>query len=230
MKTLPNLSPRTMLPMLVLVCIMVLSLRLGDMWVSVTTGELFTAVQPVQAASDKEDESGEAAKKKKEKKKKKSKKKSKKDKKEDAEVPKKQTRKELSAESKLYQQLAGRRDQLEKRARELDEREALVGVAEVRIEQKIKEMQTLRKQLESLVGQASGAQQQQLTNLVKVYESMKPKDAAKIFEALQMRVLLNVVQRMKPKSTAAVLAKMNPEKAKDITVALTRRDQLPQIK
>jgi len=58
----------------------------------------------------------------------------------------------------------------------------------------------------------------------------KPEDAAKIFETLDMPILLNVIQRMKPKNTAPILAKMPPEKAKEVTVALTKIDQLPQVK
>lgn len=225
MKAGLRISPRMMLPTMVLVAVMVLSLRLGDIWTSVTTGSIFAAVPPVHAQSDKDKKSTN----------KKKKATAKEEKKEESgsvisAQERKRTKKELSAESRLYQQLAGRRDQLDKRSRELDDREALVVVAETRIDQKVAEMQSLRKQLEALVGQASGEQQQQITNLVKVYESMKPKDAAKIFEALEMRILLKVVQRMKPKNTAAVLAKMDPQSAKDITVALTRRDELPQLR
>lgn len=223
-----TLTPRTFLPTVILVGVMVLSLRLGDIWVSISEGTLFSAVPSVHAETkkvDKKKDSQEVAKA--------GTKKGKKsiDEKRvvsDQEV--KRSRKQTSAESRLYQQLAGRRDQLDKRSNQLDEREALLVVAETRIDQKVKEMQGLRKQLEALLGQASGAQQQQLTNLVKMYESMKPKDAAKIFEALEMPVLLVVVQRMKPKISAKVLAAMNPELAQEITVRLTKRDQLPQLK
>ena len=49
------------------------------------------------------------------------------------------------------------------------------------MDQKIKEMQSLRLQLQGMVDQINGAQQTQLENLVKIYETMKPADAAKIF-------------------------------------------------
>jgi flagellar motility protein MotE (MotC chaperone) len=112
----------------------------------------------------------------------------------------------------------------------MDSREAMIKVAEQRVDQKIKEMEILRAQLQTMVSQADAAQQTQIENLVKIYETMKPKEAARIFEALDMHVLLGVVQRMKPARTAAVMAEMAPEKAKEITVALTKQDQLPQIK
>jgi len=210
MKSLFKMSPRTSLSMMMLVAVMVLSLRLGDIWTSVTTGAIFTTVSVVQAEPEAEKKEEKAHK-------------------IEERKTHKTVQKEILAESKLYQQLAGRREQLDKRSRKLDDRETLVVVAESRINQKIKEMQTLKKQLESLLGQASGARQQQLDNLVKVYESMKPKEASKIFEELGMPILLQVIQKMKPKKTAAILAKMNPQRAKDITVALTRRDKLPQL-
>ena len=119
---------------------------------------------------------------------------------------------------------------LDKRAKELDTREALIKVAEQRVDQKIKEMEKLRQQLQAMVNQVGETQAAQLDNLVKIYETMKPKDAAKIFEALDMPVLLNVIQRMKPKSVAPIMASMAPQKAKEVTVALTKQDQLPQAK
>ena len=134
------------------------------------------------------------------------------------------------AEMEVLKQLAARREELDKRARDLDTRENLIKVAELRVDQKIKDMETLRLQLQSMVNQVSEGQAQQLDNLVKIYETMKPEEAANIFNTLDMPVLLNVILRMKPKSTAPILAKMSSEKAKEVTVALTKQDQLPQIK
>ena len=53
--------------------------------------------------------------------------------------------------------------------------------------------------------------------LVKVYEAMKPRDAATIFNDLEMPVLLQVVDRMKEAKAAPVLAAMQPDKARDLT-------------
>ncbi len=236
-----NISPRYVLPLIMLVGVMTLTLRVGDLWQTLSQGRLFTAVSAVHAATEpketKEEKQAPAPTEKD------------KDKAQEtkepapAPAPPSSTTKEAvkpsspppaekksTAESDLYKLLAGRREQLDKRAQELDARETLVGVAEQRVDQKIKEMGVLRKQLETLLGQANTAQQEQLENLVKVYEIMKPKEAAKIFEALEMPILLGVIQKMKPARTAAILAEMDAEKAKEITTALSKRDQLPQIK
>ena len=73
-------------------------------------------------------------------------------------------------------------------------------------------METLRKQLQSMVNQVSEAQAAQLENLVKIYETMKPEEAARIFETLDMPVLLGVVQRMKPARTAPIWRKWPPKR------------------
>ena len=134
------------------------------------------------------------------------------------------------AEMEVLKQLSNRRQELDKRAQTLDAREDLLKIAEQRVDQKIKDMEVLRKQLQSMVNQVGEAQNAQLDNLVKIYETMKPGDAAKIFEALDMPVLLSVIQRMKPARTAPIMAQMAPEKAKEVTVALTKQDKLPQVK
>jgi flagellar motility protein MotE (MotC chaperone) len=134
------------------------------------------------------------------------------------------------AEMEVLKQLSSRREELDRRGKDLDTRASLIKVAEQRVDQKIKEMESLRQQLQSMVNKVSEGQQAQLDNLVKIYETMKPDEAARIFESLDMPTLLGVVLRMKPKSTAPIMAKMAPEKAKELTIALTKQDQLPQIK
>ena len=55
---------------------------------------------------------------------------------------------------------------------------------------------------------------------MKLYESMKPRDAATIFNDLDMKVLLGVVDRMKDAKAAPVLAAMQPDKARELTTKL----------
>ena len=62
---------------------------------------------------------------------------------------------------------------------------------------------------------------------MKIYEAMKPKEAARIVEKLDMPVLLDVVERMKERKASAVLAKMDPAKAKSVTLELAQRRDLP---
>jgi flagellar motility protein MotE (MotC chaperone) len=56
-----------------------------------------------------------------------------------------------------------------------------------------------------------------------MYETMKPKDAAKIFDRLDLKVLIEVASQIKPQQMAAILAQMSPETAERLTVELASR-------
>ena len=63
--------------------------------------------------------------------------------------------------------------------------------------------------------------------VIKIYENMKPKDAARIFDELDMDTLLLVAERMKERKLAPVMAQMKPTKAKDVTIRLSTLRSLP---
>lgn len=131
------------------------------------------------------------------------------------------------AEIELLANLSQRREQLEQRAREIDLRESLLGAAEKRIDERLNELKKLEASIKQIVQQYDKQEEQNLQGLVKVYENMKPKDAARIFEKLEPNILLGVVERMKEAKLAAVLADMSPQTAQDLTVRLATRKQIP---
>jgi flagellar motility protein MotE (MotC chaperone) len=127
----------------------------------------------------------------------------------------------------VLQQLSKRRTELDARARQLDEREALVAAAEQRMDQKMAELKAMQSTLQDLLKQRSAAEEAQLLSLVKIYENMKPQAAAGVFEELDMDILLEVVSRMKERKVAPILALMTPTRAKELTFELAQRQQLP---
>ena len=62
-----------------------------------------------------------------------------------------------------------------------------------------------------------------LKNLVTMDENMKAKEAAKIFDRLDIRVLLEVATQLNPRRMSDILAQMTPEAAERLTVALAAR-------
>lgn len=123
----------------------------------------------------------------------------------------------------ILQALGERRRELERREKEVSEREALLIAAERRLEEKLASLKDLQKAIEQSLQQRDGEGEAQILSLVKIYESMKAKDAARIFDQLEMDVLMPVVERMKERKTAPILAKMVPEKAREVTAELARR-------
>lgn len=127
------------------------------------------------------------------------------------------------AEVELLQKLAERRANLDKHAAEQSQREVLLEAAEKRIDEKIAKLEALKKEIAGLADKQSAEDDARLKSLVKIYETMKPHDAARIFEQLDMPVLLGVVERMKERNAAPILAALDPGKAKAVTLALAER-------
>ena len=132
------------------------------------------------------------------------------------------------SEMDLLQQRAERRDRVEKREQELEVRAAILKAAESRIDRKAEEMKALQASIEKLLAAYDEQQEKKVAGLVKIYESMKPKEAAKIFEELELDVLLMVAERISSRRLAPILAVMSPQKAREVTVELSRLRQLPE--
>ncbi len=132
------------------------------------------------------------------------------------------------AEKALLLELRQRDKQLDEREATLTSRESVLAAAEQKIQARVAELQALQKKLEALDAARKEREDAGWQGLVKLYEAMKPRDAATIFNDLDMPVLLQVVDRMKEAKAAPVLAAMQPDKARDLTAKLaqmrTQRD------
>jgi flagellar motility protein MotE (MotC chaperone) len=96
------------------------------------------------------------------------------------------------------------------------------------VDAKINQLKQLQTQINALVAQRDDAQKAQIDSLVKTYSAMKAKDAARIFNSLPDEVLVPVAHVMKSDVLGAVMANMNPESARSLTVKLADRLTLPQ--
>lgn len=133
-----------------------------------------------------------------------------------------------AAEIEVLQSLARRRGEIEKREQTLAAQEALLKAAEQEVDRKIAELNKLRGELESLLGQQEKMEDDRITSLVKIYENMKPKEAAAIFNTLDMDVLLAVISRMAERRSSPILANMDTNKARLVTIRLAEQRKLPQ--
>ncbi len=133
-----------------------------------------------------------------------------------------------ASEVDVLTSLAKRRAELDARAQALDMRANLIAAAEQRVDAKIADLKALQSQIQVLLGQRDAAQEKQIAALVKVYSSMKPRDAARIFNTLDQPVLLAVAGAMKPDALALIMAQMEPKQAQDLTVRLANKLKLPQ--
>ena len=129
----------------------------------------------------------------------------------------------------ILQSLAQRRDKLEERSKEVDLKEKLLEATEMRINDKVSEIKSLKVEVQKLLDEYNTKEKAKVQGLVKIYENMKPKDAAQIFNELEMPILLEVVDQMSARKVAPVLANMDPMRAKDVTRELSEYRKLREI-
>lgn len=130
-------------------------------------------------------------------------------------------------EQVLLERLAARRAELDSYEQQLAMRASLVEAAEKRIEERQVTMQSIEDQIASLVEQRKQMEEGQFAGIVAMYETMKPKDAAKIFDNLDIEVLLRVSKMMSPRKMAPILAAMSTNRAQELTVRLASADADP---
>lgn len=129
-------------------------------------------------------------------------------------------------EKEILENLAKRREELEEWNRSIALRENVLNATEQKINAKIEELKKLKSEVSSLLSDYDEKENAKIKSLVKIYESMKPKDAARIFERIEMPILLKVVDKMKEAKAAPILAKMSPKKAQILTIELAKQRQL----
>jgi flagellar motility protein MotE (MotC chaperone) len=127
------------------------------------------------------------------------------------------------SERALLQDLRQRRQELDARADAMAVRESILVATEKKLTARVAELQSLQASLERLDAALTQKEDAGWQSLVKVYETMKPKEAAAIFNDLAMPVLLPVLDRMKDTKAAAILAAMSPDKARDVTAELAQQ-------
>ena len=128
-----------------------------------------------------------------------------------------------SSELKLLKELSKRRQELEKNQDDIEVKQQVLKATENKIDQKMNELKARQAQLEEVMKQYDQKEKGKIMSLVKIYENMRPKDAAKIFDELEMPVLLQVVSNMKEIKVAPVIASMHPLKARDLSIELAKQ-------
>ncbi len=129
------------------------------------------------------------------------------------------------AERAILERLQERRQELDTRARELDIRESLIKAAEKRMEGQLTELKATEARITVATQQKDDAQAARFKGIVTMYENMKPRDAAKIFDRLDVAVLLDVASKIEPRKMADILAQMSPDSAQRLTVELASQAQ-----
>ncbi len=124
------------------------------------------------------------------------------------------------SEIQILQELAERREALDLRDKEIDKKTVQLKVAEEEIAKKLQQLKEYEARLKKLINEYDEKEQEKINSLIKLYSTMKPKDAARIFNTLDLDILVALLKGMKPSVSSSILAQMKAEKAKAVTAEL----------
>jgi flagellar motility protein MotE (MotC chaperone) len=128
-----------------------------------------------------------------------------------------------AGERAVLESLNQRRQELEARARELDVRESLLAATEKRIEARLAEIKETEARINTTAQKKDDAEAARFKGLVSMYENMKAKDAAKIFDRLDLRILVELTAQINPRRMSDILGQMSPEVAERLTSEIATR-------
>ncbi|QGZ95810.1 MotE family protein [Terricaulis silvestris] len=131
------------------------------------------------------------------------------------------------AEVQVLQALGERREALDLRGTQLETEDALMLAAEQRLNERLAELRTLETHVNDLLGHLDEAQETRVAALVDVYQRMRAKDAATVFDGLDDGVLVQVASRMRQANLAEVMGRMEPARARALTELLADRARPP---
>lgn len=124
----------------------------------------------------------------------------------------------------LLEAFGERESRIEAREAAIRDRMHALRIADAEIETKLTELKAADEQLRETMAMAETASENDLEKLTKVYESMKPKQAAALFEEMDPNFAAGFLGRMRPEAAANIMAGLSPEAAHVFSVVLAGRN------
>lgn len=126
------------------------------------------------------------------------------------------------SDSQVVAEVRRRSEALDRRAHDLDLREAQIAAAEQLARREIAELTSLRIAVEKAIAQQTQAAEADVTLLVNLYSNMKPVQAAGIFSKLDAPKAAAILRRLEPRLAGPIVAAMDPPAAAAVTDELQK--------
>jgi flagellar motility protein MotE (MotC chaperone) len=113
--------------------------------------------------------------------------------------------------------------ELKRKEQNLQEQEQRLVQMQQEVEQKLQELIVIQKDIQTFRNEKTETKNANIRALAQIYGTMKPKEAAKLLENMDEKLVVNVLSTLKANEAADVLAIMDVKKAAKISEALTQR-------
>ncbi len=130
---------------------------------------------------------------------------------------------EIVQNLQLLKELKEREEKINAQEEELKQKEARISSLQESLDKRIEEMKSLRLQLEELIKLRADLSEKNIRQLVKVYENMKPAEAAQVISNVDRELAIQVLLRMKGKKAGKILGAMKPKTAILLSDEISKR-------
>lgn len=117
-----------------------------------------------------------------------------------------------------------REARLAQQEKTMTDRQQTLKLAERQIENKLARLEAAEQDLRRTMAMADTAAEGDVERLTKVYENMKPKQAAALFEEMTPEFAAGFLGRMRPEAAAGIMAGLSPQAAHTFSVVLAGRN------
>lgn len=123
--------------------------------------------------------------------------------------------------------LAEERDIIAAQRQALSARESELALAREKLQIEKDALLELQGAINDLLARIDASQTEDLDRLIEFYKNMKPADAARIMDDMDIETTIMILGTMKPRVAAPILAKMSPVRARAVSRIILERSQLP---
>ena len=113
---------------------------------------------------------------------------------------------------------------LETRKVEISKREAALETLEMKLKDQMKAVELANSTLETRINTLKTVADEDLTHLVAMYETMKPKQAAEIFNSMDPNFAAGFLREMNSTKAGLIMASMDARKSYSISVIIAGRN------
>lgn len=124
----------------------------------------------------------------------------------------------------LAKALLAREEQVKLEEDALRDKQAAIALSNAALDRRLQELTTAEAALRATIAQVDGAAEDDISRLTRIYEAMKPADAAALFESMAPDFAAGFLARMQPDAAAAVMSGLTPQAAYAISAVVAGRN------
>lgn len=129
----------------------------------------------------------------------------------------------IPSQTETLSLLEQKEQELQRKEQQLQQEEKHLQQMKKEVEQKLQELIAIQKEIQSFRSEKAENKNASIRSLAQIYGTMKPKEAAKLLENMDEKLVVNLLSTMKANEAAEILSIMDFKKAAKISEALTQR-------